>query len=86
MPNVIKIYYHGQVVGEYFADVIVNDVILLELKSASAINDEHEAQLLNYLKATEVEVGYVMNFGKSATFKRKVLDNERKGSLHWMKK
>ena len=82
----IKVYYHGQIVGEYFVDMLVNDVILLELKSVNAILEEHEAQLLNYLKATEIEVGYVMNFGKSATFKRKVLDNERKGSLRWAKK
>ncbi|MCC6568496.1 MAG: GxxExxY protein [Anaerolineales bacterium] len=82
----IKVYYHGQLVGEYFADMVVNGVILLELKAASQIIDEHEAQLLNYLKATEIEVGYVLNFGKSATFKRKVFDNERKGSLRWTKK
>ncbi len=82
----IKVYYHGQVVGEFFADMVVNDVILLELKSVDTIIDEHEAQLLNYLKATEIEVGYVLNFGKSATFKRKVFDNERKGSLRWTKK
>jgi GxxExxY protein len=82
----IKVYYHGQIVGEYFADMLVNDVILLELKSVNAILEEHEAQLLNYLRATEIEVGYMMNFGKSATFKRKVLDNERKGSLRWTKK
>jgi len=50
------------------------------------IIEEFEAQLLNYLKSTEIEVGYVMNFGKSASFKRKVFDNERKGTLHWMKK
>jgi GxxExxY protein len=82
----IKVYYHGQIVGEYVADMVVDNVILLELKSVSAILEEHEAQLLNYLKATEIEVGYVMNFGKSATFKRKIFDNERKGSLHWTKK
>ena len=82
----INVYYHGEVVGEYFADMLVNEVILLELKSVNSILDEHEAQLLNYLKATEIEVGYVMNFGKSATFERKVFDNERKGSLRWTKK
>ena len=82
----ITVYYHGQVVGEFFGDMIVNDVILLELKAASALLDEHEAQLLNYLKATKIEVGYVLNFGKSATFKRKVYDNDRKGSLRWTKK
>lgn len=82
----IKVYYHGQVVGEYIADMLVDGVILLELKAVSQIIDEHEAQLLNYLKATEIEVGYVLNFGKSATFKRKVFDNSKKGSLRWTKK
>lgn len=82
----IRVYYHGEVVGEYFADILVDDVILLELKAVSEIIEEHEAQLLNYLKATEIEVGYVLNFGKSATFKRKVFDNVRKGSLRWTRK
>ncbi len=82
----IKVYFRGQLVGEFFADMVVNGLIMLELKSTSMIVAEHEAQLLNYLKATQIEVGYVLNFGKSATFKRKVFDNERKGSLHWIKK
>jgi GxxExxY protein len=82
----IKVYFRGQEIGEYFADMVINDVILLELKTVAHIIEEHEAQLLNYLKSTEIEVGYVMNFGKSAEFKRKVLDNDRKGSLNWTKK
>lgn len=82
----IKVYFRGQLVGEFFADLIINDLILLELKAAEVIIEEFEAQLLNYLKSTEIEVGYVMNFGKSATFKRKVFDNIRKGALHGMRK
>lgn len=82
----IKVYFRGLEIGEYFADMVVNDVILLELKAVGQIVEEHEAQLLNYLKSTKVEVGYVMNFGKSAAFKRKVLDNDRKGSLNWTQK
>jgi GxxExxY protein len=74
----ITVYFHGQVVGEYFADMLINDVVMLELKTASEIIFEHEMQLLNYLKATKIEVGYVLNFGKSASFKRKVFDNDRK--------
>lgn len=77
----IKVYFRGHLVGNFFADMIVNDLILLELKTAEAIIDEYEAQLLHYLKATEIEVGYVLNFGKSANFKRKIFDNERKRSL-----
>jgi len=82
----IKVYYQGEIVGEFFADMLIDDVILLELKAASEIINEHEAQLLNYLKATDIEVGYVLNFGPSATFRRKVFDNERKGSLRWSTK
>jgi GxxExxY protein len=82
----IKVYFRGQLVGEFFADMIVNDLILLELKAAEAIIEEFEAQLLNYLKSTEIEVGYVLNFGRSAAFKRKVFDNERKGAIRGMRK
>ena len=74
----IKVYYEGIEVGSYTADILVNDLIILELKVAEAIQPEHEAQLLNYLKATEYDVGYVLNFGKKATFIRKVFDNDIK--------
>ena len=82
----ITVYYHGQVVGEYIADVLVNDLVLLELKSAKNIVEQHVAQLLNYLKSTEIEVGLLLNFGPQAEFKRKVYDNERKGTLSWTTK
>ncbi len=82
----IQVYFHGQVVGEYTADMVINDLIILELKAASQIIGEHEAQLLNYLKATQIEVGYVINFGVSPKFKRVVYDNDRKGSLKWVQK
>ena len=81
----IKVYYHGKVVGEYKADMIVNDVVLLELKSVEKLIDAHDAQLLNYLKATEIEVGLLLNFGREAEFHRKIYDNSRKGSLSWTK-
>ena len=86
IQKLIQVYFHGQLVGEYFADIVVNDVILLELKAAKQIVDEHEAQLLNYLKATDLEVGYILNFGPTVSFKRKVYDNGRKGSLAWVRK
>ena len=82
----IRVYFRGQLVGEYDADIVVNDVIMLELKAVKQILDDHEAQLLNYLKASEIEVGYVLNFGPTANFKRKVYDNDRKGSMNWIKK
>lgn len=80
----LHVYYHGQKVGEYIADLIVNDVVLLELKAAEKIVEDHAAQLLNYLKATNIEVGLVLNFGPTAEFRRKVYDNERKGTLSWI--
>lgn len=81
----IFVYYHGQVVGEYKADMIVNGVILLELKSVDKLIDAHDAQMLNYLKSTELEVGLLLNFGRQAEFHRKIYDNPRKGSLSWVK-
>ena len=81
----LYVYYRGRKVGEYIADLIINDVVLLELKAAEKIIEEHAAQLLNYLKATDIEVGLVLNFGPTAEFRRKVYDNERKGTLSWIK-
>lgn len=81
----IHVYYHGQAVGEYIADMLVNDIVILELKAVSKINEDHAAQLLNYLKATDIEVGLVLNFGQIAEFRRRVYDNRRKGSRSWMK-
>jgi GxxExxY protein len=78
------VYYHGQKIGEYIADLIVNDIVLLELKATEKIIEDHAAQLLNYLKATNIEVGLVLNFGPTAEFRRKIYDNERKGSLSWL--
>lgn len=82
----LPVYFHGQKVGEYKADLIVNNVVLLELKAVEKIIEDHAAQLLNYLKATNIEVGLILNFGKTAEFRRKVYDNERKGSLSWIEK
>lgn len=74
----IKVFYDQVIVGDYYADLIVNDLVIIELKAAEDICEEHEAQLINYLKATNVEVGLVLNFGKKAKFSRKVFSNERK--------
>jgi GxxExxY protein len=81
----IKVYFHNRVVGEYIADMIVNGVVLLELKAIEKLADVHSAQLLNYLKSTEIEVGLLLNFGPEAEFRRKIYDNSRKGSLKWIK-
>jgi GxxExxY protein len=60
----IKVYFHGQIVGEYVADILVEDSIILELKSQSNITDIHKSQTLNYLKATNLKLGLLLNFGK----------------------
>ncbi len=74
----IEVFYDNEVVGFYIADMIVNQFVIVEIKSASAISAEHETQLVNYLKATEIEVGLLLNFGKKAEFKRKVFSSEYK--------
>ncbi len=74
----IKIYYKGREVGIYFADLVVDDLVILELKAADAISEAHEAQLINYLRGTDKEIGYVLNFGPKPAFKRKIYTNERK--------
>jgi GxxExxY protein len=79
----ISVYYQNQVVGEYIADVVVEDCVIVELKAVKKLADEHEAQLLNYLKATRYEVGLLLNFGEKAEVDRKIYDNYRKGTLSW---
>ncbi len=74
----IKVFYEADQVGDYFADLLVNDLIIVELKAAENICEEHEAQLLNYLKATDIEVGLLLNFGKEPQFKRKYFTNDKK--------
>jgi GxxExxY protein len=74
----IKVSYYGKAVGEYFADLVVNNQIIVELKTAENLSDAHVAQLLNYLKATEIEVGLLLNFGQKPSFRRKVFSNQRK--------
>ncbi|RLC45359.1 MAG: GxxExxY protein [Candidatus Cloacimonadota bacterium] len=74
----IKVYYENEVMGDYYADLLVDDLVIVELKACESIREEHEAQLINYLKATEIEVGLLLNFGKKAEFKRKIFTNDRK--------
>ena len=75
----ITVYYRDQPVGDYFADIVVNDTVVIELKAAEALREEHKAQLLNYLKATTKEVGLLLNFGKKPEIKRVIYTNDRKG-------
>ena len=77
----ICVYYQGEVVGEYFADLLVNDLVIVELKAGNEIVQAHEYQLVNYLKATRLEVGLLLNFGPKAEYRRKVFSNQRKHVL-----
>jgi GxxExxY protein len=74
----IKVFYDGKEVGEYFADLIVENSVIIELKAAEALCEEHECQLINYLKATEKEVGILLNFGEKPEFRRKLFTNDKK--------
>lgn len=74
----LKVFYDEFEIGEYYADIIVNDCVIVELKAAESICPEHEAQLVNYLKASDIEVGLLLNFGKEPKFKRRVLTSEFK--------
>jgi GxxExxY protein len=74
----IKVYFEGEEVGEYFADLIVVENVILELKAGESICSAHESQLVNYLKATDIEVGLLVNFGPKPEFRRKIFRNDRK--------
>jgi GxxExxY protein len=72
----VKVAYRGQVVGDYFCDLLVEDKIILEIKSSKNLTIDHEAQLLNYLKATSIKVGLLLNFGPDPQIRRKVFSND----------
>lgn len=74
----IKVYYKNVAVGKYYADLIVNDLIILELKATEVIVKEFEFQLINYLRATEIEIGLLLNFGAKPEFRRRIFENTRK--------
>lgn len=78
----VKVYYEGFQVGDYRADIIVDDCIIIENKAAERLAEENEFQLINYLKATEIEVGLLLNFGKKPEFKRKIFTNDKKDIEH----
>ena len=74
----IEVFYKNEVVGTYIPDLIINKSVILELKCVEYLIEAHENQLINYLKATECEVGLVLNFGKDPQFKRKIFTNDLK--------
>jgi GxxExxY protein len=74
----IPVWFRGNQVGHFVADVLVEDCVLLELKAARTLDSSHRAQLLNYLRATEIEVGLLLNFGEKPELKRLIFDNLKK--------
>jgi len=77
----IQVYRNGRLIGSYYADLLVNDVVIVELKAAASLIEAHEEQLVNYLKATNLEVGLLVNFGIEPKFERKVWTNQNKKNL-----
>lgn len=77
----IKVYYKKQLVGEYYSDLLIEDKVIVELKATEILLNVHLAQLMNYLKATPVEVGMLLKFGQEPEFKRVIYTNDRKINL-----
>ena len=77
----IAVYYGANVIGTFEADLVVEKKVILELKAKESLHPAHEAQLINYLRATEVELGLLFNFGRRAEFKRKYFSNKNKKRL-----
>jgi GxxExxY protein len=74
----IKVYYKDELVGDFFADLLINDTIILELKACDILVKTHYVQTLNYLKATNIEIGLLLNFGEKPEIKRLIFTNNRK--------
>ena len=74
----IKVYYKNELVGVFFADLLINDLIILELKACDSLVKAHYVQTLNYLKATNIEIGLLLNFGERPEIKRLIFTNNRK--------
>jgi GxxExxY protein len=73
-----RVYYFGSQVGDYYADLIVENLVIIELKCAEGICEAFEAQLLNYLKATDIEIGLLFSFGPKPELRRKIFTNDKK--------
>lgn len=74
----IPVYFKGERIGDFRADLIIDQKVIVELKAGKKLHSIHEAQILNYLRATEIEVGLLFNFGEELKFKRKIFTNDRK--------
>ena len=73
----LQVYYDAEIIGDFLADIIVNEKVILELKAVKEIHPVHEAQLVNYLKATGLEIGLLINFGERVEIKRKIMDRDK---------
>jgi len=73
----VKVYYEGEVVGDYFADFVVEDKVIVEVKAVRELGGGEGKQLLNYLKATDKDVGLLLNFGEKAEVRRKIFEIAR---------
>jgi GxxExxY protein len=76
----IEVRYRGQVVGIFEADLLINGLVIVELKAVDHLVEAHEVQLVNYLRATRIEIGLLINFGERLQVRRRILTNDRKGS------
>ncbi|GAB4250985.1 MAG: GxxExxY protein [Acidobacteriota bacterium] len=74
----IPVYFEGTLVGDYVADLLVDGSVIVEVKACRSLAPDHEAQLLNYLKATPIEIGLLLNFGPQPEVKRRIFSNDRK--------
>jgi GxxExxY protein len=74
----LPVYFRGHAIAEYVADIVVEGILILELKAANSLDSAHDAQILNYLRATDMELGLLLNFGPRPQVRRRIFDNERK--------
>ena len=77
----IKVYFKGQLIGEYYSDLLIENKVIIELKACDLLMNVHVAQLMNYLKATKIKLGLLLNFGEEPEFKRIIYTNDRKKNL-----
>ena len=76
----IEVFYRDKKVGSYFADILVNESVIVEIKAVESLGDAHEAQLLNYLRSTNLEVGLLLNFGPKPQVKRRIFESRYKNN------
>lgn len=74
----LDVYYSNHLVGEFYPDLVADGRVIIELKAAESLHPQHEAQLLNYLRASDIEVGLLLNFGRQPQFVRKLFTNDLK--------